>query len=73
MRAKTFDTKFDSGGTVTDHSDLSKSRRINAPVRRSVRVRRIGHDGASFLARGGMKKGDLAKLVEEAVRSRVLQ
>jgi hypothetical protein len=73
MRAKTFDGKFDAGEKVTDQLELSKARRINTPVRWTVRVSK-DTDAAvrSFLARRGMKKGDLAKFVEEAVRWRVL-
>jgi hypothetical protein len=34
MKAKTFDRKFDSGGTVVDQLDLSKARRIGTDARR---------------------------------------
>ncbi len=73
MRAKTFDSKFDAGEKVTDQLELSKARRINPPVRWTVRVSK-DTDAAvrSFLARRSMKKGDLAKFVEKAVRWRVL-
>ena len=51
----------------------SKARRINTPVPWTVRVSK-DTDAAvrSFLARRGMKKDDLAKFIEEAVRLRML-
>jgi hypothetical protein len=73
MRAKTFDRNFDAGEKVTDQLELSNARRINTPVRWTVRVSKDTDVAVrSFLARRGMRKGDLAKFVEEAVRWRVL-
>lgn len=34
MKAKTFDRKFDAGGTIVDQLDLSKARRIGTAARR---------------------------------------
>jgi hypothetical protein len=34
MKAKTFDRKFDSGGTILDQVDLSKARRIGTDAKR---------------------------------------
>lgn len=46
---------------------------MDEPVRWTVRVSRDTDVAVrTFLARRGMKKGDLAKFVEEAVRWRVL-
>jgi Ribbon-helix-helix domain len=46
---------------------------MNDPVRWTVRVSKDTDVAVrTFLARRGMKKGDLAKFIEEAVRWRVL-
>ena len=34
MKAKTFDRRFNSGGKVLDHVDLSKARRIGTDAKR---------------------------------------
>ncbi len=34
MKAKTFDRKFDAGGTIVDQVDLSKARRVGTDAKR---------------------------------------
>jgi hypothetical protein len=62
MRAKTFDTKVDRGEKITGQLDLSKARRIKAPVRRTVTVSNdSGVTMRPFGVRRGVKKGNLVK------------